>query len=84
MKEGEWDHCVDASFVAGFDQELDVGVHERDCHSDIATIRKHEFFVIAEFLDKTEDIILDIKPWGHWSIPIDHSSNLKNDLSIRR
>lgn len=54
------DHCVDASLVAGFNEELDVGIHEGDCHCDIAAIREHKFLMIAEFLDETENIVLNI------------------------
>jgi hypothetical protein len=51
---------VDASLVAGFDEELDVCVHEGDSHGDVAAIWKNEFFVIAELLDETENIVLNI------------------------
>jgi len=49
---------VDASLVTGFDEESDVGVHEGDGHGDVAAIWKNEFLVIAELLDKTEDVVL--------------------------
>jgi hypothetical protein len=57
---GGADHGVDASLVTGFDEELDVCVHEGDCHCDITAIRKHKFFMIAEFLDETENIVLEV------------------------
>jgi hypothetical protein len=61
------DHCVDASFVTGFYEELDVGVHEGDSHGDVAAIWKNEFFVIAELLDETENIVLTSITWTYMS-----------------
>jgi len=75
---------VDASLVAGFNEEADVGVHEGDGHSDVAAIRKNEFFVIAELLDETEDVVLRNQYRAIQGLPIDHSSIRRNDLSIRR
>jgi hypothetical protein len=51
---------MNASLVTSFDEELDVCVHEGDCHCDITAIRKHKLLVIAEFLDKTENVILNV------------------------
>jgi hypothetical protein len=49
---------VNASFVASLDEELDIGVHEGHGHRNIAAIRENKLRVIAEFLDKTEDVVL--------------------------
>jgi len=75
---------VDASLVAGFNEEADVGVHERDGHGDVAAVWKNEFLVIAELLDKTEDVVLGNQYRAIQGLPIDHSSIRRNDLSIRR
>ena len=50
---------MNASFVTRFDEKLHVGVHEGNGHSDVAPVRKYEFRMVAEFLDETEDVILE-------------------------
>jgi len=54
------DHRMNASLVASFNEELDVGIHEGDCHCNIAAIREYKFLMIAEFLDETENIVLNV------------------------
>lgn len=49
---------MNASFVASFNEELNVCVHEGDSHSDIASIGEHEFRMITELFDKTENVVL--------------------------
>jgi hypothetical protein len=44
--------------MTGFDEELDVGVHERDGHCHVTSIGEDEFRVIAELLDKAEHVVL--------------------------
>lgn len=50
-------HGVDAAAMAGLDEELDVGVHEGDRHSDGRAVRKNETGVLAELLDDAEDVV---------------------------
>jgi len=49
---------MNTSLVACLDEELDVCVHKWDSHRNIATIRKNELCMIAELLDKTENVVL--------------------------
>lgn len=51
---------MNASFVASFDKELDVRVHERDGHSDVATVGKYKLRVIPELFNKTEHVVLQL------------------------
>jgi hypothetical protein len=50
-------HGVDASLVAGLDQELDVCVHEGACHGDRVSVGQDEVGVLAETLNGAEDVI---------------------------
>jgi len=50
-------HGVHASPVAGLDQQLDVGVHERHGHGHGGTVRQDEVGVLAESLDDAEDVV---------------------------
>lgn len=66
-------HSVNTSFVAGFNKKLDIGVHERDCHSDIAAIGENIFRMIAELFNKTEHVILQVslnKKFGYPSTAV--------------
>lgn len=51
---------MNASLVARFNQELNICIHERDRHGDIATIGEYELRMITELLDETENIILGV------------------------
>jgi len=51
---------VNASLVARFDQELNICIHERDRHGDIATIGEYELRMITELLDETENVVLEV------------------------
>jgi hypothetical protein len=79
---------VNASFVASLDEELDIGIHERHGHRNIAAIRENKLGVIAEFLDKTEDVVLVrqflIPRESGEKLPIARSLIRKNDLSIHK
>jgi hypothetical protein len=79
---------VNTSFVARLDEELDIGVHERHGHRNITAIRENKLGVIAEFLDKTEDVVLVrqflIQGERGKKLPIDRNSIRKNDLSIHK
>jgi hypothetical protein len=48
---------VDASLVAGLDEELHVGIHERYGHGDIRAVRKDKVGVLAELFDEGEDVV---------------------------
>ena len=50
-------HGVHASLVAGLDEQLDVRVHERNSHGDIAAVRQDKLGVVSELLDDGEDVI---------------------------
>ena len=54
---GHTTHGVDLAAVAGLDEQLDVGVHERYGHGDGGTVRQHEVGVLAELLDDAEDVV---------------------------
>lgn len=50
-------HGVDASLVAGLDEQLDVGVHEGAGHGDGVAVGKDKVGVLAEALDGAEDVV---------------------------
>ena len=77
---------MNTSFVARLDEELDVCVHKWDSHRNIAAIRENIFSMIAELLDKTEDVVLSKSdPIKQKRVmPIDHNSIPKNDPSIQK
>ena len=54
---GHTAHGVDLAAVAGLDEQLDVGVHERYGHGDGGSVRQHEIGVLAELLDDAEDVV---------------------------
>ena len=54
---GSTHHSVHTSFVACFDEKLDVGIHERNSHCDSGAVRQNEFGALTEFLDHAEDVI---------------------------
>ena len=45
------------SFVACFDEKLDVGIHERNSHCDSGAVRQNELGALTEFFDHAEDVI---------------------------
>ena len=45
------------SFVACFNEKLDVGIHERNSHSDSGAVRQNEFGALTELFDHAEDVI---------------------------
>jgi len=49
---------MNTSLVACLDEELDVCVHKWDSHRNIAAIGENELCMIAELLDKTENVVL--------------------------
>lgn len=75
---------MDTSLVTGFYEELDVCVHEGDCHGDIATIREDKFWVVAELFDKTENVVLDSAYSRRVVVPIVHNSIRTSGPSIRK
>jgi len=48
---------VDATAVAGLDQQLDICVHEGHGHGHIRTVRQDEVGVVTELLDEGEDVV---------------------------
>ena len=48
---------MDSSFMASLDQELDICIHERDCHRHSRPIWQHKIGVVAKLLDHTENVI---------------------------
>lgn len=48
---------MNASPVAGLNEKLDIGVHERNGHGDGVAIWKYEVRVLAEALDCVEDVV---------------------------
>jgi hypothetical protein len=50
-------HCVDASLVAGLDEQLDVCVHEGTAHGDRVSVRENKVGILSEALDGVEDVI---------------------------
>jgi hypothetical protein len=68
--------------MTSFDEQLDICIHERNGHGDIAAIREYKFRMIAKLFDEAENIVL--KSVEFKVIPIDHSSTRMNALSIRK
>ena len=50
-------HRVGAAGVAGLDQQLGVGAHERDGHRHLDAVGQHEVRPGAEALDRAEDVV---------------------------
>lgn len=48
---------MNTTTVAGLDEQLDVGVHERHGHGDIRAVRQDKVGVLAELLDEGEDVV---------------------------
>lgn len=46
-----------AALVTGLDQQLDVRIHERYCHSDCRTVWQYEIRILAELLNHAEDVV---------------------------
>ena len=45
------------SFVACFDEKLNVSVHERNGHCDCGAVWQNKVGILTKFLDHAEDII---------------------------
>ncbi len=45
------------SFVACFDEKLDVSIHERYSHCYCGAVRQDKLGVLTEFFDHAEDVI---------------------------
>lgn len=54
---GSTHHGMYPSFVACFDEKLDVSIHERNSHCDSGAVRQNEVGALTEFFDDTEDVI---------------------------
>lgn len=50
-------HGVDASLVAGLDEQLDVRRHVGDGHGDVSTVGQNKLGVVLELLDEGEDVV---------------------------
>ena len=50
-------HRVRAAAVAGLDQQLGVGAHERHRHRHVVAVREHELPPVPEALDHREDVV---------------------------
>ena len=50
-------HRERAARVAGLDQQLRVGAHERHGHLHVGAVREHELRVVPEALDHREDVV---------------------------
>lgn len=50
-------HGMNASSVAGLDEELDVSVHEGRCHRDGIAVRKNEVGILTEPLNRVENVV---------------------------
>lgn len=50
-------HGVDASLVAGLDEELDVSRHVRDGHGNVTSVGENKLGMVLELLDEGEDVI---------------------------
>ena len=50
-------HRVRATAVAGLDEQLAVGAHERDGHGHGRAVGEHELGAVAELLDDAEDVV---------------------------
>ena len=48
---------MNASFVAGLDQQFDVSIHERHGHRDGRSVRKDEVGILTELFNNAEDVI---------------------------
>ena len=45
------------SFMASFDEKLDVSIHERDGHCDSGAVRQNKIGVLTKFFDHAEDVV---------------------------
>ena len=50
-------HRVGAAAVAGLDQQLGVGAHERHGHRHLRAVGQHELGPLPEALDRAEDVV---------------------------
>ena len=50
-------HRVRAARVAGLDEQLRVGAHERDRHRHVRPVGEHELLPVPELLDHAEDVV---------------------------
>lgn len=48
---------MNTTTVASLDQQLDIGIHERNGHGHIRTVGKDKVRVLAELLDEGKDVI---------------------------
>ena len=54
---GHASDCVHAAFMAGVDQQFNLGAKEGLLHNYIAALRQHTIGPVPEFLNKAEDVI---------------------------
>ena len=57
MGKGGTYHSVNTTTVAGLDQQTHVSIHKRHSHGDGRTVRQNKVGVLAEPLDKREDVV---------------------------
>lgn len=48
---------MDTTLMAGFDQQLNIRLHKRNSHRDVASVREHELRIIPELFDDRENVV---------------------------
>lgn len=57
MTTGSTHHGMYPSFMACFDEKLNVSIHERNSHCDCGAVWQDKIGALTEFFDHAEDVI---------------------------